>query len=237
VKIIRLWAEKEMHNLMKMRRYEIPCPEVVILKKHVLVMSFIGKDSQPAPKLSEAKLNQSQLKSAYEQCIQIIKDLYTKCNLVHADFNQFNLLWFQDRVWVIDVAQSVEPIHPMGLEFLLRDCTNIHKFFTNRKLEEVEVKIGEELFNEVTGMNFDGEGELFLSQIQRYIKDKRAEMNLAENKMEENDVYNFDYYFNRSLEKNMRKAQDNEDKEVEDEEEEDSDDNWEEIDYEGEDKE
>ena len=59
--------------------------------------------------------------------LKLIKDLYHKCNLVHADFNQFNLLWHQDKVWVIDVSQSVEPIHPMGLEFLLRDCTNIHK--------------------------------------------------------------------------------------------------------------
>lgn len=54
-------------------------------------------------------------------------DLYHKCNLVHADFNQFNTLWHDNRVWVIDVSQSVEPIHPMGLEFLLRDCTNIFK--------------------------------------------------------------------------------------------------------------
>merc|ERR1719215_619425 len=41
-KIVKLWAEKEMHNLMKMRKFGIPCPDVVILKKHVLIMSFIG---------------------------------------------------------------------------------------------------------------------------------------------------------------------------------------------------
>jgi RIO kinase 3 len=126
-KIIKLWAEKEMHNLMKMRKNDIPCPDPVLLKKHVLIMSFIGSDSVPAPKLKDAILSKDELKSAYEQSVKIIKDLYTRCNLVHADFNQFNLLWFQNSVWVIDVSQSVEPIHPMGLEFLLRDCTNIIK--------------------------------------------------------------------------------------------------------------
>uniref|UniRef100_A0A2K5JBE1 Serine/threonine-protein kinase RIO3 n=1 Tax=Colobus angolensis palliatus TaxID=336983 RepID=A0A2K5JBE1_COLAP len=46
-KIIRMWAEKEMHNLARMQRAGIPCPTVVLLKKHILVMSFIGHDQVP----------------------------------------------------------------------------------------------------------------------------------------------------------------------------------------------
>lgn len=195
---------------MKMRKYEIMCPDVVVLKKHVLIMSFIGTDNKPAPKLKDANLNQEELKSAYEQSIQLIKDLYNKCNLVHADFNQFNLLWHENRVWVIDVSQSVEPIHPMGYEFLLRDCKNVHKFFTNRKLEDV--KTGEEIFNEVTGMNFKGKGEYFLSQIQKYSKDKQMELNATLNHDDDKKKpYNFDYYFEMSLrrKKNLSESQEN----------------------------
>lgn len=126
-KIVKLWAEKEMHNLMKMKRHGVKCPDVVILKKHVLIMSFIGTDGKPAPKLKEAELSHEQLEAAYKECVQLVTDLYHKCHLVHADFNQFNTLWHEGHVWVIDVSQSVEPIHPMGLEFLLRDCNNIYK--------------------------------------------------------------------------------------------------------------
>ena len=75
---------------MKMRRFDIPCPDVVLLKKHVLLMSFIGEESVPAPKLKDAILDDKNLRSAYDQAIQLVKDLYTRCNLVHADFNQFN---------------------------------------------------------------------------------------------------------------------------------------------------
>ena len=32
---------------MKMKRFGIPCPDVVILKKHVLIMSLIGDESGP----------------------------------------------------------------------------------------------------------------------------------------------------------------------------------------------
>jgi RIO kinase 3 len=70
-KIVRLWAEKEMHNLMKMRNFGILCPEVVTLKKNVLLMSFIGSEAQPAPKLKDVNLNEEQLKDAYQQIIQV----------------------------------------------------------------------------------------------------------------------------------------------------------------------
>ena len=199
-KIVKLWAEKEMHNLMKMKRNEIRCPDVVILKKHVLIMSFIGADNVPAPKLKDANLTSEELKSAYDQCVQLIKDLYRKCNLVHADLNQFNLLWHESKVWVIDVSQSVEPVHPMGYEFLLRDCTNISRFFESKHVEDV--MSGEELFNLVTGQHFTGEGELFLSQIQRFYKEKRKELEGITKDENETKPYSFDYHFEKSLNKN-----------------------------------
>ena len=38
-----MWAEKELHNLVKMSRHGLRVPDAVLLKKHVLLMSFIGK--------------------------------------------------------------------------------------------------------------------------------------------------------------------------------------------------
>ena len=49
----------------------IPCPEVVLLRKHVLIMSFIGQDQRPAPKIKEAKLTQDEMASAYQQTIEV----------------------------------------------------------------------------------------------------------------------------------------------------------------------
>lgn len=204
-KIVKLWAEKEMHNLMKMKRCGIRCPEVVILKKHVLIMSFIGKDSTAAPKLKDASLTDEELKIAYKECVQLVTDLYHKCKLVHADFNQFNTLWHDGHVWVIDVSQSVEPIHPMGFEFLLRDCTNIYKFFSQKKVEDVMT--GEEIFNQVTGKNFSGEGEVFLSQIQKFTKEKQNEVNLPADE-ETTKEYNFDFHFEKSVKKRNKENQD-----------------------------
>jgi len=41
------------------------------LKKHILVMSFIGKDQKPAPKLKDAVLSSRQLQQAYKECVEV----------------------------------------------------------------------------------------------------------------------------------------------------------------------
>ncbi|MPC64027.1 Serine/threonine-protein kinase RIO3 [Portunus trituberculatus] len=78
-KLIRLWAEKEYHNLRRLHRASIPSPKPVLIKKHILVMSFIGADHMPAPKLKEARLSKAELCVAYEQVVE----------LVHAEYHEY----------------------------------------------------------------------------------------------------------------------------------------------------
>lgn len=54
-----------------MRKFDMPCPSVVLLKKHVLLMSLIG-GSMPAPQLKETRLSAADLQDAYEQTVQVI---------------------------------------------------------------------------------------------------------------------------------------------------------------------
>ncbi|XP_053323938.1 serine/threonine-protein kinase RIO3 [Spea bombifrons] len=164
-KIIRMWAEKEMHNLKRMQKAGIPCPEVVMLKKHVLVMSFIGKDQMPAPTLKEAKLGLEESKQAYYQVLSMMKQLYDECSLVHADLSEYNMLWHDGKVWLIDVSQSVEPTHPHGLEFLYRDCRNVSQFF--QKSGVAETPNERELFNIVSGLNITSDNQVdFMAEIE-----------------------------------------------------------------------
>ncbi|XP_023244343.1 serine/threonine-protein kinase RIO3-like [Centruroides sculpturatus] len=182
--VIHMWAEKEMHNLNRMRKAGLLCPEVVILQKHVLVMSFIGSDSRPAPKLKDAKLSTSSLSDAYIQTIEIMKRMFKICNLVHADLSEYNLLWHKDQVWVIDVSQSVEPNHPQALEFLMRDCINVIEFFKKHFLPNIMT--AKDLFKEICGISLPGEGAELLSQIQNYEKEEEL---LAHGKSDKTDSF------------------------------------------------
>lgn len=191
-KIIKMWAMKEVANLNRMRKFGVPCPSVIVLKRHVLVMSLIGRDN-PAPKLKDASLSVEDLQDAYEQTVEIMKKLQRECMLVHADLSEYNLLWHDGKVWVIDVSQAVDLTHPQAFHFLYRDCCNVSGYFKKQGVHGVLSP--EKLFNEVTGLDIQGEGQDFSIQVQRYDKErKEANMVLGTGYSH----YAFDYFFDLS---------------------------------------
>lgn len=123
--VIKLWAEKEWHNLARMRHHGIRCPAGVVLKDNVLVMEFVGEGMVAALKLKEVRLSPMATRLAYEDVVRTMHKMYNEANLVHADLSEYNILWHDCECWYIDVAQAVEPKHPGALEFLMRDCRNI----------------------------------------------------------------------------------------------------------------
>lgn len=140
-KIINVWVKKEFANLCRIYRAGIPCPQPLMVRKHILLQSFIGSDGWPAPELHEVgrgkandpgKISEKQWLKIYLQTIRIICALYHRCRLVHADLSERNLLWYDKTVWVIDVAQAVQREHPRADEFLMRDIENITNYFDRR---------------------------------------------------------------------------------------------------------
>lgn len=126
-------------------------------------MSFIGENNLAAPKLKNAILSAADLIVAYEEVVDIMVRLYNQANLVHADLSEYNILWHDDKCWLIDVAQAVEPGHPSALEFLMRDCDNISTFFTRKGVPGVKTK--EELFSHVTGLDSSTHNAAMLERI------------------------------------------------------------------------
>ena len=75
-------------------------------------------------------------------------------------------MWFEGRVYFIDVSQSIEPSHPNGLEFLVRDCRNVSSFFT--KCGVSGVMTAYELFNHLTGLDITADNhEEFLVKVSK----------------------------------------------------------------------
>lgn len=139
-KMVRTWAEKEFRNLIRMHANGINVPEPILLKSHVLLMGFVGKDRWPAPKLKDAELSQSKAREIYREVVVTMWRMYNKCKLIHADLSEFNMLYLNGEIWIIDVSQSVEHDHPQALEFLRKDCTNITDFFKKKEVATMGIK-------------------------------------------------------------------------------------------------
>ncbi|XP_012564707.2 serine/threonine-protein kinase RIO1 isoform X1 [Hydra vulgaris] len=183
-KMVRTWAEKEMRNLTRLCGAGIPCPEPIILRSHVLVMDFIGHDGFPAPLLKDANISESKARELYLRCVRIMRDMYWKARLVHADFSEFNILYNapENLMYVIDVSQSVEHDHPSSLLFLRKDCTNINEFFRKHGVNVMTVK---ELFDFVTDPLINEDNiEQYLETLQE-VSSKRSIEDVVHNVVEE----------------------------------------------------
>lgn len=138
-KLIYAWASKEYKNLLKAHECGVNVPRPLGQEGNVLVMKFIGRDFTPAPTLRERS---SLSPWIFRQVMNQMRRLYREAGLVHADFSEFNVFYFDRKPILFDFAQSVVLGHPQAEEFLVRDISNILKFFAKRGLEVCDLETG-----------------------------------------------------------------------------------------------
>ena len=189
-KMVRTWAEKEMRNLVRMRNANIYVPQPILLRSHVLLMTFFGKDGWPAPKLKDVEISQSKARELYHDCVVMMWNIFNKSKLVHADLSEFNLLLHEGKIVCIDVSQSVEHDHPHALNFLRKDCTNITDFFAKKGVATMTVR---ELFTFITDPNIN-EANMFdhLEHISEQIADRDIDSFSEQQKVDE-EVFKHEY--------------------------------------------
>ena len=163
-KMVKVWAEKELRNLKRLHAAGIPCPVPHLLKSHVLVMDFLGKDGWCAPRIKDVTLTPEQQYDAYISICADMRRMYHDCNLVHGDLSEYNLLWHENNAVIIDVSQSVEQAHPYASDFLRKDISNVTDFFQKKGLRVLSKM---KLFQYVTDKylfdsNIDTNGNEFL---------------------------------------------------------------------------
>ncbi|PPQ91448.1 hypothetical protein CVT25_014147 [Psilocybe cyanescens] len=129
-KMVRMWAEKEMRNLKRLVAAGIRAPDPAEVRENVLVMTFVGdKDGWASPRMKDASLPPDNVGSLYEELVLIVRRMFHVCKLVHADLSEYNIMYHEEHLWIIDVSQSVEHDHPSAFDFLRNDIKNVEDFF------------------------------------------------------------------------------------------------------------
>ncbi|XP_031106543.1 serine/threonine-protein kinase RIO1-like [Ipomoea triloba] len=166
-KMVKTWAEKEMRNLMRLKAAGIRCPTPLLLRLHVLVMEFIGKGGWAAPRLKDAGLPLDKLREGYVEIIMAMRKLYQKCKLVHGDLSEYNILYLEGHLYIIDVSQAVDLDHPHALDFLREDCVHVSDFFRKHGVAVMTIR---ELFDFIVDPMIDDDSvDTYLEEVQRKI--------------------------------------------------------------------
>ena len=137
--IVFAWTKKEFKNLERLEKIGISAPKPILSINNVLVMSYIGDASRPAPLMKDVVLENPQ--EIFDTLVDFISKMYRKAELVHSDLSAFNILMYRRKPYLIDLGQGVLLEHPQAHEFLKRDIHNIVTYFKKHGIKANETSI------------------------------------------------------------------------------------------------
>ena len=124
--IVFAWTKKEFRNLSLCKEAGVHVPEPYFFRNNLLAMEFIGEKGEPAKLLKD--VGPPDPKKNFQQIVTDMRRMYS-AGLVHGDLSEFNILVNGKKLVIIDVGQAVLLDHPMAEEFLVRDVSNVVRFF------------------------------------------------------------------------------------------------------------
>ena len=126
------WPGQELDTLVTAHDAGVTVPYPVEFTGDGLLMQLIGDDGVAAPRLVNARLDATRLRAAYEQLVEDLGAL-TRTGTVHADLSPYNLLWWRERLWMIDFPQAVDLLqNPHGFDLLHHDVITMTTWFERK---------------------------------------------------------------------------------------------------------
>lgn len=132
--LISLWVQKEFKNLQTAAENGVRVPMPYAFNENILIMEYIGTPPAPAPIFAETEVDEKD----HEWTFETIRNLYRNSGLVHADLSEYNIFKTENEDVLFDMGSAVLSTHPESRAMLLRDVTNMVRFFKKRGIESRE---------------------------------------------------------------------------------------------------
>ena len=116
--------------------------------------------ASPRLKDAESQIPSSSYSDLYQELLLTVRKMYCQCKLVHADLSEYNILYHDSHLYIIDVSQSVEHDHPHAFDFLRNDVKNTEEYFRRRGVTTLGLR---RCFEFVTRESFEADDEAGLS--------------------------------------------------------------------------
>ncbi len=124
-------AAREYDLLLSCFRAGMNVPTPVGRVGNYLTMRFLGNGTQSAPQLRNVHLEEPD--HVLDEILDDYLIMYRDVNYVHGDLSAYNVLWWEDRAWIIDLPQAyqVGPWADMKqvVATLRRDIVNLLQYF------------------------------------------------------------------------------------------------------------
>ena len=125
----KAWVRREAYLLSKLKEFGANVPEVVDFTPNSVLMELIGEGSNLAPRLIDIELTVEEAREAFETVLKHI-ELFLECGIVHGDLSAYNILWWNNQPYVIDLPQALDiRDNPNKDKILKRDTDNVISYF------------------------------------------------------------------------------------------------------------
>ena len=129
------WAVSEWDALKRLWSLGVPVPYPVQIDGTEILMEWIQVDGDTAPRLAQTRPAPDLLSSYFEQLREALATM-AQAGVVHGDLSPYNILAAGERLVIIDLPQVVDLVgNTQGMDFLMRDCTNVCGWFSARGLD------------------------------------------------------------------------------------------------------
>ena len=126
------WPDNEFAMLERLAAAGVTVPFPVARTADGVLMQYIGDRAMAAPRLVHAGLPRVHAERAAALLVENLQRM-AEAGVVHADLSVYNLLWWEDGLWIIDVPQAVDiTTNSQAFDFLHRDLTNVAGWFRAR---------------------------------------------------------------------------------------------------------
>ena len=128
---MQVLAAKEYDLLLSCFKAGMNVPTPIGRVGNYLSQRFIGDGTDPAPQLRTVNLEDPEL--VLDEILDNYLIMYRDVNYVHGDLSAYNILWWNERPWIIDMPQAykVGPWADMkhAVFLLRRDIANVLTYF------------------------------------------------------------------------------------------------------------
>lgn len=142
-----LWVSREWETLGLLHG-NAPVPRRIENTEDAILMTYIGDEDVPAPRLHEYRHDDlDELEALWEQVHRALVQMLYR-DVVHADLSAYNVLVWDGEIVVIDFPQAVDPKKNQHAQaFLRRDVERIGTHFERHGLHKPWSTIAHDLWN------------------------------------------------------------------------------------------
>jgi RIO kinase 1 len=99
------WIQHEFNAMKTLSQAGAALPKPYVCANNAILMDYIGDEDTAAPTLNTVNLTRRSAARLFGRVIENIR-LMLRHNLIHGDFSAYNLLYWEDDIWMIDFPQA-----------------------------------------------------------------------------------------------------------------------------------